>query len=626
MGIFSDKKGVRFCIFLVISFLVLSARANTAKEFLEILDLVTFEPESERALKHIGEEIHKFVADKRNAKILKTPYGRELILRHKKLANYLIIKKKLDECATSSNRELSARILDAAGDAEVVEIDCNNPFEGLLTLQNYIGDFQQQFDAQAKSYLQTYLFEQALKNSASTYLNLKLQFGNSTVAPSMALDICNGPGGSDLCGGEEIRRNIFNHAKHYIENFNKSHNANRLGLQLATSAINGKVAELNKEFEEISFKSNSREISDDSKETFRNSYVDKYLSVATSGPGILMLTESLKNKIGGLRESETGWQTRGHGGRKYVLTSHQKVTASDVANAAKEAEDTVKQQVRNLSEMEYSQQKQMKGDFIFTNLNTLRNNDLSRLLRVNPQSFGQVLISHPQFTSIVCRTVDTVSEKAEPDDKWNKAYLWGGMIVGGTPMVPEALEDKLVILDKSIAPAISSVGAITTSAGRSIGISDGSLPSSQALEARTLLVDLKRLVLGAHKTAEARQVLTDFNTANMQATLSLGLAPSEVAALVGSVRAAQRGNESSIEGLKGTIEVLNNISKNPKRVELIKETRLKGGADVAQFIGYLGYATENTRSQLLNKMDSLNPQQFKKIIEAAIGGIYGCGQ
>lgn len=630
---------VRFLIGLVSVLIAISATANDINNLLNAFNYVTYSPESEKSLKILGEQIHRVVTDKRNAKLLSTPQGKELLYRQRKLSNYLIVKKKLEECTNNSNRELSARLLNAAGKAETIKFDCSNPYENIHSLQKYIGDFKQHLDAQARSELQTNIFEQALRNSASTYLNLKLQYGNSEVKPLAVMDLCKDSSGKIICD-DHTQKALIQYAAAYIKYFNNT-NIEKTSPQHAAFAINRKIDELNRSFERVEGtrdhgwfgRSTAQEISED----VRRSYLDQYLSAASSGPGVLLLTESMKNKIGGLREADGRKQNREHGaGTKYTYTFHQRVGAQDVSEAVKEAEESLKQQVSNLVEMEDSHQKQIRGDipiwknFAFTDPNTLRNTDLSRLLRVSPQTFGQVLISNPQFTTLVCEYMNQVVEKGESDPKWNKSYLWGSMIVGGAPLAIGATPsvDKLIFPKTSIPHALSSVSAITAAAGLSIGMTPGTFQNSSALQARSLQIELENAI---GDSPEETQTLSYFNDAKMYGILSLDLSASDVMALVGSIRAAQTGVKAAggdhVEALKGTTKLINTIAKNPKLVSLVKETRaLRGGEGVPHFLGYLGYASEETRNTMLARMISWSPQQFQKIVGGALYGIDGCSK
>ncbi len=632
----------------------MSVSANDVDSLMNAFDAVPFESKREGFLRELGEDVHKFITDKRNKKILETAKGRELLIRQKKLAHYFVIKKKLESCGgTGSDRQLSDRVIEAAGNSEILSIDCANPFQEFTSLQGYIGSFRQQFDLQTKSQLQTNVFEQALKNSASTYLNFKLQYGDWTQKPNpkIVLDLCKDASGKSVCD-PKTKGFLLAHADNYIRNFDP---ANKQTTGQAASTINGKIAELNLALEGVAVPRDqgwfsrwvwsSPEITESSRESFHKTYVSKYLTVASSGSGVLMLTDSMKSKIGGLREISDDIKEERHFGdhggktKRFTFSPHQRVDTDDVSRAIKEAEEIIKKQVSNLTEMENTHQRQLRGDNIlpWVNLHTLRNKDLKRLLRVNPQTFGQVLISNPEYASIVCSMIDIISESDESDAKWRTAYLWGGFVVGGVLMVAGGLAGGLVLANVATAAttvsALSTVGMVSSVAGIGVGLADGGLNLARAQEARILQAELEMAVITGNSDKkgiqEARRALTEFNEAKLHAILSLGLTPLDVAALYGAVKAGQMGikiaqagsSADHVKAVESVAKVLKSFSEDPRLVSNFRHAKEIEGEGASRFVGYLGQASEKTVDELMKRAKSMTPEQFQKMVKDGLEGI-----
>ncbi len=641
---------------LVCTLIIVSATAEKIETLINAFGSLTFSSASEEEIRILGNEAHKFISDKQNAKVMSSMAGGELLRRQRKLANYLIIKKKLEECGAKSDRDLTARVLDAAGRAEILKIDCSNPFKELGALQQFVGNFRQHLDLQAKSDLQTNIFRQALKNSASTYLNLKLQYGTDAeiglVDTTTVLELCRNREGKDLC---DARTRVFllDYARSYIDGFRKS--KNRLTTFQAAAKINASVSQLNNTLEKVTLAGSeswlggliggSAEITKESRDVFEKTYVSEYLAAASSGPGVLMLTETMKSKIGKLREiNEDNRESKSYGSRKktFTFSPHQRVDNADVYAAAKEAEGTLRKQANDLAEMEGTHQKQVAGDYpVWTNPHTVRNTDLSRLLRVNPQTVGQVLISNPEYASLICGTIDTIAQRDESDAKWKEAYIWGGAVVVGALLVTGVGSGAGAWLLAGTAKAatvatLSTIGTVSAAAGVTVGLVDGSYYLGRSINAANLQAQLEAAVMSGNSDKrglqEARQALAEFNETKMHAILSLGMAPLDIAALVAVVKAGQYGaklaGQTGVakDALDGTTEVLKEVSKSPELGRLVQATRSTAGEDVFSFLGYLGQSSEKVREQILLKMKTWSPERFQKAIDDALGKIRSCGK
>lgn len=63
--------------------------------------------------------------------------------------------------------------------------------------------------------------------------------------------------------------------------------------------------------------------------------------------------------------------------------------------------------------------------------NPQRMEDIKALTISNPVALGQVLINNPENAKIVCGAINDIEKDDQSHDSTRKAFIWGGMIVGG---------------------------------------------------------------------------------------------------------------------------------------------------------------------------------------------------
>ncbi len=634
-----------------------SANAQDSRSKMSVLlhafDSLTYSPESAKALATLGDAVNSFIKDKNNAQLLNTPEGRELRKRQIKLSNYLTIKSVFEKCATKSERNLTARILDTAGKAFDINIDCDCDIDPNANLIKAFDPIKKLSSTLLKSGVQKGVFSQAIKNAAVTFLDLKIKYSGVAVAPETVLEVCKSGKGRDLCN-QETKANLLATAKSYLANAAAS--KDKYSIDSATNEINKKIDSINESLSGIQVAANrgwfskyiwdrsSPDFSEANKSDFTTKYVNKYLAEASNGAGLLMLTQHMRNKIGGLRQIEEDIKKVSDsktGNVKFAFTPHQKIATSDIQVAVKEAQQAILSQSQDLLTMELGR---TQDDTKMTPQESEKNRDrdLGRLVKVNPQAVGQYLINNPGASWVICEEINKVNAQDESDAKWSKAYIWGGAIVGGGLLLTGigSAAGAWVLAGTATAATMATVGTVATAAGIAIGLTDAGYQTVRATQARAAQNEFEAAFIAGNgdggNIQEARAALSEFNEAKMQAMFSLGFSALDMGGLVGALKAGQFGaklsaragsNVESNKILDGATKVLKQITSNPVALSLIAKTRpLIANEKIAVFLGYLGQVSEKTRIMILEKMNSWAPEKFKTVIQDALAAANGCGK
>jgi hypothetical protein len=637
---------IKYTVALLLTLSVANAAESSSgslSALLRAFEGQSFSSENEKSLQVLKRLAGDFVADPQNAAVLKSSEGLELLRYRIKLENFFAIKETLSKCSKDTKRNLAMRILDAAGRARDIEVNCACQTEA--DLSKMVSGLKEAADLKAKNELQSGVFRQALKNSALTYLDLKFRYGKESVNVSTVLEICRGPYGKDQCS-KETKAELLSSAQRYLTELKKDQIQKLNGVQIA-GEINRRIDGLNESLKDLSaaakggwfsryiWDRSTPEMTEKQSAEFSEHYVSQYLAQAASGPGVLLMTRSLRDKVGGLRAVEKADMNKlkdsTTGGRRFVFKPHQKISAADVEVALSEAQADLKSQSLDLLAMEADRLSDLKlsgAEFV----SRQRDRDLGRLIRVNPQAYGQYLINHPEATLIVCDQILKVTAKDESDAKWRKAYVWGGMVVGAGLLVTGvgAGVGAWLMAGTEVAAGAATVSTVVATAGFAVGLTDVGYQSVTALRARQAEREFEAAVLSGNgdqaNIQQARAALSDFNAAKTQAIYSLAFSTTDVLNFLGVIRLV-RDSKQTTEILTRATRALNKITESPTLVKLFGQTKLLVGSEkLSSFLGYFSQISDAARKIILEKMYKWTPEQFRKTVEEALLLAHGCIQ
>jgi hypothetical protein len=613
-------------------------------------DSMTYTPEGEKSLRVLGQAVQQFIADPKNSTKLNSPEGKELLRRQLKLANYFSIQQAFEKCLKDSDNNLAQRILAGVGKSQILDTSCVSRLMTLPNLQSAITDIKQNLEAPAQNELQQGLFQQSLKNAGVSLLDLKYRYDSKNVTPQSILEVCKDKFGNNQCD-QETSNLLLDVGKKYLNDLTHG-DVVKFSSQEGAAEVNRRIDGLNQSLAQIKIGSQrgwfskwiwDRSTPDFNKSTsqeFAGKYVDQYITQASSGPGLLLLTETLRNKVGGLRAMAEDYEKIADpvDGSKFVFTPHAKIGPDDFKAAVEEAKKNLASQSIRLLKMESGRKSgngNMRGG-------TNRSLDLIELVRSNPLAVGQFLVQHPEYAGLVCETITKIKNQEQTQAKLDKAWMWGGLIVGGglaLTGVGSAVGAWLLAGTTAGATAVT-VGAISTSAGIAVGLTEAGYQTNKAFEARNQQAAFESAFLSGNSDTEAikeaRAALTHFNEAKTQAAISLALSGTDIGSMVGVIKAGQVGAKLAAKSkefvdsnkiLNGASDLLKKVSENPKLIELINNAKASmGGEKVSAFLGYLAQATQATRTKILTKMHGWSNESFKKTVEQALIDASECAQ
>ncbi len=627
---------------------------------------------SQRLYSTLGPEVvshtQKFIENPANKKALMTAQGRQLIKNHRQIFNYNQIRKAFKKCQNDgSKRNLTTRILDAAFVEKELTINCPrgavteaeinsvlNNLNGQIKDIQKISDHYTQKDTKE---LLNQLLEQSLINSAKTHVNIRYQFekgfaldGNLTkdeLAQSIK-EIC----GKKNCSSsqkERLKNAIIQEVKLSKEKQKKYSSPTQTArlLKEKVKHINKTVKDVKLDAEQGLIKTMFWDSSDVKKEDKENlhkleNYVQTYTQEATSGPGILLLTDHMKEKIGHMRqlEDEDLWEIKNKKQTYFKFKSHKtNIRSEDIDTAKNEILNKVQKQIRKLAVIKQKSKRQLY-------------HPLKDLIASNPAAVGQILIKNPHLSPIVCDMINKIEQ--EDDAKKNtEAWLWGGLVVGagiaivvasgGTALAGALIAKGIILKGLTATAAASAAGTLTTisTAGLVSGMALGALEtahySADTLERYNEMRDMELAYLTGNSDrlsiVEARENLTAFKEARLRAALSLGFSVTDLGGLK-LLKASQAGTKAA----KAQQSLLNSLSQTDmknftktykqfaqgKAAKILFEAGKKmgkdGGRNIDEFLLLLSKTKPTTRDKLLLKLQTgqLSPQQLKELIENSL--------
>jgi hypothetical protein len=651
---------------------------------------------------HIANKAQEFIHDPSNREVMKGPLGKELIQKQTRLVNYLTIKNKFEECVKNktSQRQLDQRVLSAARSARDIKLECNqelfkfksiddlskNIFEtlGTKTYEEILqenetignGKFENMYDQREviknKRNFQDQLFAQSMENAIATYIDHKYKYekdflkdGTSSNEKSYLVNNFCKKENCDTKTRKFINETIDKKIKEII-----SKKPKRYTPESATQEINESIERLNQKLEvagqsikteggyiKLGFWDSSDASFDSNAKSSFNDYVQTYLSEASSGPSTLLFTDILKERSGGLRQMEDdalNEETVYLGDTKYSFKKHKKVTPADITKAKNEVNNKIIEQTEKLLEMnknkvaqekEWLTKNKAKEDTLFGNdaddIEEKRNSDLRKLMKSNPAAVGQLLIKNPALSKVACEVINDIEDEDESDEAWDKAFMWGGMIVGGALLLTGvgAAAGATLIAGTVTAGTLAAVSTAAFASGTALGLVEGGYWSKRTHDHYQAMNEYDRAFLAGsgdtQNIVDVRQTLSKYKEARFDALLSLGFSAVDLGAMksvgkIGSVTSKGLNKTLTPKQMDAVTYFYKRISSDSalmgKLVRASKEMGESAGAKIDDFIQSLALVGEKSKNMILDYLSnsSLTPNKIKNIIDDAIEAGKSC--
>ncbi len=653
--------------------------------------LLTKGPIGEEISPLIFKENQKFITNPANRDILSSELGDKFLSQQKVLGNYLVAKKKFEDCIKDkeSKRFLDQRILESLKNSDNTNLDCKEELFHFKTIEDlskhifevFENDLKYQTDVESNKYgirkkqsskklsikalrnLQEELYTQSLQNSFATYLDLRFKyeqnFSREQVHSKPQMVINKFCLKSDC--NEQSKKILRKHLKSF---FNEKEQQEKISFSEAAKKINKKVEKLNKLLSKVDsqiktkggfFKlgfwdSSDADFDEEAKLAF-DEYIKTYLHEASSGAGLLLVTDHMREKFGGLKstsDSDLNEKTKYGGDTKFTFKKHRPITSSDVKFSKQEVQAKILDQVSMLTEL-HNKKNKNEQEWLLTNkganstlfgpdsenIKKQRENDLKKLIKTNPSAVGQILAKNPAYSKTVCSLINQINTEDISDDKWNKAFMWGGVIVGGALLVTGigSAVGAGILAGTASGLALSSIATGAFWTATAFGVYEAGRYSKKALDYHNELIRTQNAFLSGsgdhYSMLEARDLLLNFEKERLSAFVALGFSAVDLGSLsniakIGSIGAKGVKSALSAKEMKSLTSVYKKISNTPKLANLIiqgtQEMGKKSIPKINEFLEKLAAIGDSSRKMILEGLSSssFTPLKLKKMINNAL--------
>lgn len=608
--------------------------------------------------KDLADTTLKLINDPKNKAFLNTPDGTELKKHQELLMNYIAIKDHFDKCIKDkkAKRELQDRILQSSFQA-MNDLDFNSCQSKSLNSFKSFEQFNRGLVNNMKKMVipnfTNILSKKILTNTARSLLAFRQKFNPDFMRSGKLSNLELDKIISDVCiKKQDTRRGttlmtdvcykmdpIFKRKLHNeLVYFSREKSSkDKISPEKAVAGLNQSIERLNSQLSKIEVKKDvgyiydSANLSDEAAQTKFNNYINQYTHEVTRDAGTLLLTKTMKDKSGSIKRYDTDDVSKDSKTSKFQFDKHNKIDLDDVKKSIIEAEGKIMSQARDTLNIAY--RTTMKNDI------QKADDDIAEMVKINPFAAGQVLIHQPEYSGIVCDSINKINQEDDKDENYDKYFMIGSAVIGGALILTGV---------GAVAGAYLMTGSV--SAGIAAGTLGGSILGYSALAGTAVelvglgyntkrandhyqeMNQLEAAFLTKNTDAksiiEARDALVSFKEARLMAALSLaGVGLNLVN--VGAVLNIFKSGTATPTELNAVAKILHTIGDTKvalKLKEIIKYMGSSGAAKMDTFLLHLAKASEKNRIKFLEllKNGKLTPEKFKNIIESSLEAARKC--
>lgn len=614
----------------------------------------------------LADATFKLMSDPKNRAYLNSADGIELRKHQQLLTNFLSVQDKFEKCIKDkdSKRKLDERVLQASFQNMTTLTDSVLPcMNEKYTVDKNFEEFNEKMTHTMKSmvrpYFQNQLTKQVMSNTAKALLGFKQKFRpdfmkDGKLAPKelkeLADEVCikkipNARGGyltQDVCSAmdKSFRPGLEKEIRAFSETPAIAQ-TKKITPEQATVSLNMSIMLMNNALAAIPVKKDkgfiydSANLSDEKTKKEFDNYVSQYMNEISQGAGSLFLTKTIKDEAGGIKRLDSDDTTKNKQ-NVYQFTKHKNVKIDDVTKAINEAENKMKAQARDTL-LVAAKSVSLKGQI------KASEDDIKDLVKINPFAAGQMILREPEYTDILCDSINKVNQTDVNDENIDKYFAIGSAVLGGALILTGV---------GTIAGAYLVTGSLT--AGVAAGTLGGTILGYSALAGTAFEVvnlgyssnraynfwdESKRLeeaflTQNSDRGAvlEAQVALTEFKDARLSAGISLasmGLNLIVAGKLFNILKTGT--NKVSADELKAATKIIQYLSET-KVAKALKDTAAMLGAagveKIDDFLLLLARAGEKNRIKFLEllKDGKLTPDKIKTIVEDALDAAKNCAK
>ncbi|MBT7669908.1 MAG: hypothetical protein HN623_10025, partial [Bdellovibrionales bacterium] len=444
-------------------------------------------------------------------------------------------------------KKIHLRLLDSAARQRYTTIKCKGVkerFQGLKDFAKLIMGKSRFINDQV---LAKKLNQLSSKNTLKTYAHFLYQFESKKQLPEHEK--------KDLCPDctptqqQVVITNLQHELKQLVKRAPPQYSQAAL-----TEIINKKIHRLNQALEEandyiyedpgrinLGFWDSSDPVLDESHAAY-NQYRTLFAQEASSGPGLLLNTDILREQAGTLRAQEEldehstlGQETT------YTYPPHQPVDTKLVKSGIKEAKGRMQQQIQALAKMERQPQADAK-------------NDIKRLITSNPAAAGELLINNPEYAWQMCESINSLGEDIDDKEFWDQTFFWGGMVVGGGLMLTGIGSGVAAwLIGGSVtAGALGTTAVVAAVGGLALGVADTTYYGNSAYQNYLEQERFKNSMLAGtgdpKQVEEIEEELEKFNSNVTIASMALAFSALDLAALKNAIHVVHLSRRVVVDG------------------------------------------------------------------------------
>lgn len=612
---------------ILLLFSSLAVEAQEAQRLLESLALPVG-PSSQKVLKVQMDAARNYL---KNPNPNTPSLNRELSDQVRKFESYFALEKNLSECRLGRADEYRQIILAEAANVTPCTINCMDRNYG----QNI--DALRTMGARARlSILQDEVMDQSLQNAIDNYYRIAKRYSLDT---SKIIDrLCALPCTKQAREFLKARLAVLqDQPEPRLAQFDQVREQINAGLTQA----NYELARLRPQIERGYF-SNSPKVNPALNRKYNDTYLQSYISLLSGPDGFLLLTDTMKAKVGDLRTLNDGTQDKTKG--KYILPSHTLLTtetgSADIKAAAQNALDLIAAQTQELNRL--NSIKLVEEDAYGTGKTQFRaehytERDLGRLIKSNPLAVAQVLLKDPQASSEICATLSAVDKRKDSDDRWNKVFMTGGLVSGGALALSLGIGGAAVVGGKFAAEggtaavalanvkAMAGLTAATAGvAGAGIGVASLGKSTMDAAELYSQPKEIEQAILSGNSSPQnkvlAQKTLQDYYAARNQAILSGVFTAADLGGL--QILKLAKGRAASAVGeYSKTLKTVAELAKTDSR---FASTFAKLGSMKGKFVESLSQASLAMRRRVLKFLKTASHEEAQEFASATTRGAQRC--
>lgn len=549
-----------------------------------------------------------FIKDPANRTQLATPDGQAFMALHNKFTRLNKIKKTMDNCFAEAGGKsqlnddklhggLPTRIFAAAYSRPAGDIPCDPALFQADSIDSLFGGVSDVIRAgqnsariESLNKMQNVIYQKNLEATAKTLASLKVTYSGETLdannppindAGAMRLvdRVCprtrtTGAGHSkqthNLCSDEQrnrLKKVVLDEQARMIAARVKTYSHESAANELV-SRVRGVNNVINENpfdmTDNMLFPDNIDPRTPKSQESYQK-YLTSFMNMTSEGPGLLVWTDTIGERLGMRRDQDTRFMGIWGGGfdtntQKLKPHSDAHINQSSIAAAIREAENKTISKANASHSTEIQRRKDLANHdpsnwgWVGHNDETLvdaRKEDIRTLIKENPTSVGQALMENPEMSDEACLMIQDIAQETVDDGKWYSPgnLMWGALIVGGVLLGGAALIGLGMLAFAGTAAAGGAILSSLVVPSLVLGVAETANATMRARSAAAEREALREsLITGTADAQTATEFYRAMETASdawLEAGLALGFTILDAGAVMRIARNYTRAGEAT---------------------------------------------------------------------------------